>query len=163
MSAGGEQRPAVTVKTTVTNHVITVSCRVEMWSPRRRLPRPLTYLSSRLSIPHTPCSSHCSPLPPLGEGRRFPHLLSCVLFHFHSQLFHTVSSCLLLTYHLSVTSPSESLSTVPELTTSWPCPRVCVPCQVHNRNPINIGTFIIKEMIKRSYVTGVCRRDGGRW
>lgn len=82
MSAGGEQRPAVTVTTTVTNHVITISCRVEMWSPRRRLSRPLTYLSSRLSIPHTPCSSHCSPLPPLGEGRHFSHLLSCCIVPF---------------------------------------------------------------------------------
>lgn len=32
VSPGGEQRPAVTVTTTVINHVITISCRVETWS-----------------------------------------------------------------------------------------------------------------------------------
>ena len=71
---------AITVTTTITSHVVTISCHMETWSRRRRLPRPLTYLSSPLSIPHPPCYSHCSPPPPLGEGRHFSHLLSyCIV------------------------------------------------------------------------------------
>lgn len=40
VSPGGEQRPAVTVTTTVTNHVITISCHVETWSREGGFPAP---------------------------------------------------------------------------------------------------------------------------
>lgn len=75
--------------------------------------------------PHAIATAHH-----LHPGRRQAFFSPLVLlFSFHSHFFHMVSSCLLLTYHLSVTSPSKSLST---------CPLVCVPCQIHDRSPVNV-------------------------
>lgn len=74
-----------------------------------------------------------------------------------------VSSYSLFIYYLSVTFASKSLSTFPELTTSLPYPHVYVPCWPHNRSPIMFNAFISKEVIKRRYMTEVCRRDGRAW